>query len=265
MLIFLLSCLQKEPIKNPSVVVDTPIIENYRIKYSAMYDVKSSNSIYDLRQMEKGVLDYMLFDLDIFSKKSSKADLEVWTRESLFSYLGEKGVTVMMPPLSSELHPKNTCKPAGCYDAEPSIAFREVYFTVREEELPLVVNFVTKTDIAVEVRASDEEESLCDPGLQTTVDYIEFGGVLQRLSNASIVALIHEAALLPALGESVLALDVFSPEHHRKEFCEQIVAYFHQHPTLRPNNKRYGAAAQIVLDNGLNMLFEAQEPKKQEE
>ncbi len=263
MIFIILSCFQKElPPAQPVVIA--PKIERYTVHYSALYDIKSSNSIYDPRQLEKNSLERILFDPEIFSKKAEKAAMEIWTREYLLSFLGQRGSSIIMPPVSTALHPRNRCPTAGCYAADPTVAFRELYFEVREEELSLVVNFVASNEIAVEIRDSDEEESLCGESLKTTVDYVEFGGVIQQLSSASVLAIIHEATLLPSLEQSRLELDVFSPESDRASFCAQLIEAFHGHPALRPNSRRYGQAAKIVLENGLGTLFSLQEKLNQE-
>ena len=86
-----ISCISKSVSTGIVPDVENPSLkEKYTVNYSALYDVRTGNSIHDKSQIGSETLTRILFEPAVFSAKAAQTDMKLWTREYLLSFLGSR-------------------------------------------------------------------------------------------------------------------------------------------------------------------------------
>ena len=195
----------------------------------------------------------------LLDTRAEAAATETWTRRLLFAHLGRAGVKVIGPPLPAAADPRAPCPTGGCGGAPPDSALREVVFLSGTDEVEVVV---ARRDggAAVSLRRFGQEGSACPDDFTLTLGYVELSAILQRLDDGALFAVLHEVALLPALGSDAVTAPLPDPERDPAAFCAGVRQVFEEDRALRRSDDRYQQAAQATLEAAFGALLAPPSP-----
>ena len=238
-----------------------PSEQTYEVNYAALFDIQSSESLYDRRMVQHDTLNRVLLEPDIFLPRTADSEMDLWIRNLLLSHLGKMGTIILAPPLPETLNYKSPCPQGGCYEQNPTTIFRYVYFRFTKEDIPIVVEAGKDNKIEIFIRSHRNEQSICPKDFQASFEYAEFGATIQRVSDGALIALIHEVRLLPNPTKAPLSIPLPSWKTHNKDFCHLIGKYYMEHEALQPTSDAHQKTAKQVLQSAFSPLIEEQSQK----
>ena len=242
----------------------TQTFHNYKIDYSGLFGIPTSESLYDRRLVQDDTLNRVLFEPDIFVPRTETSTMSLWIRNRLLSYIGELGSVIVAPSLPADLDPRQPCPTGGCYTEAPTTVIRHVYFRFVTETIPVVVQQGGGETFVVLLRAHPEQKSLCSDDAQTTIEYAEFGAMLQRFNDGGVIGLIHEVSLLPKPEQSVVSIKVPTTSG-QKQFCETVLSTHAAHKALQPTDDAYQKTTRKVLKKAFAPIVVEQKKRMSEQ
>jgi len=228
------------------------------IHYAGIFGSRSSLSIFDRRLVTPPLMDRILVEPALLRTSAEPADVEVWTRRLLLGKLGTNGSVIIGPPYAN-----GAPEPIGGLPDDvdrPTALLREARFVSSKEDIPICVNPAGEGRYVVDIRPAPDAPSLCPKDLTLELGYVELQGIVQRMDDDAVVAVIHEVALLEGPEQLSATATLPHPQQDTTGFCRAVAQLFDSEMSFRPTDDRYGRAALTVLDLAFDPLYAPVEP-----
>ena len=210
----LLACGPQPPPPAPA-----PQTVEVLIDFGTLYGGLSSSGVVNHSLVEPGLLSRVQVEdasLDLFAEDTGVVS---WTRALLLNAFTSQGSVVLGPGWSGE---------EGS-TPEATAWLRNVRFVPGEESVEVVVGPPgDEGRVAISMRQSKDEASLCPAELTLPVAYVELHATLQRARDQALVAVWHELAVVKVEAELSGRFTLPDPALAPEAFCAGVVAVHQQ-------------------------------------
>ena len=223
------------------------------VDFRGVFGGRSSQSIYDPRGLEPGLMKRVLVEPQLLAHDDPKKGIEDWTRRKLFQSLGRRGSLVIGPPPTRAASTTSGEASAAPGSTTPSVTLRNVQFVSGHDDLAM---HVTRGQTGRwNVRLGGARASDCPSGFEVTVPFVQLRAQVQRLSDHAIVAVLNEVAVLEAPRTTTVTVALPPPRDDPKAFCNAVRAAVQAAPGVSGDDVRFDGAARAVLETGLGPLY----------
>lgn len=241
----------------PDVVTLPAAVEEPReLDFNQVMGMRSSQSLFDGRVLEPDIMARIQVEQTFLELGDLQTSVEPWTRQMMLSELGRRGSLVIAPALDDGGSPTPAGPDGTAEQTAPTVAFRQVTFNSGTDVVPVVVELADDGSYLIAMRGAEDEPSLCPDDFSLTVGYVQLQGLVLRLPDLAVAAVIDETVLLT--GSSALATTgpLPDPAADAARFCQGIQRTFVEHDHFRRTPSRYYLTAQFVLDMELSFLYQ---------
>ncbi len=241
----------------PDIVTLPAVVEEPReLDFSEVMGMRSSQSLFDGRVLDASMMAKIQVEQAFLELDDSQLDMEPWTRQMMLSELGKRGSLIYAPASGGD----GTTAPARMggelAEASPTVVFRQVKFNSGIDEIEAVVYPAEDGSYFIDLRNSDDEDSLCPEDFVLTVGFVRLQGLVLRSPDLAVAAVIDETVLLTGSSSMGTTEPLPDPAVDADRFCQGIQRTFAEHENFRRTPGRYYLTAQFVLDLELSFLYQ---------
>lgn len=221
-----------------------PATITWSLDFGALFGSHATSSLFDLRVIQPGQMARVYVDPPLLTPEVSDSGVELWTQRRLLARLGSRGSVIVVAP------------PAGmAASVPPTVALRDVAFVSGHDRFDVVVARGDADLLHIELRAAPDDDSLCSSDLALELGFVQLLATVVALPGGEVAALLHEVALVPAMGDTTVVADLPDGGIDPAGFCAGIARAFDASEALRRKDDLFELAAESVLAAGIDPLY----------
>ncbi|MGC6515772.1 MAG: hypothetical protein ACON4N_14890 [Myxococcota bacterium] len=244
MVLLLTGCLARRA-PTPATPVDA--VPPLKLDVAGLYDGGSNPSFY-ATPTDPSAMQRLLMEPDALKATPERnPDVEPWLLRLLLTQLTARGTQVYGPP-HAQLPQFAPIDPAPL---SPTADLTDLTLVSGVDQLPAIVWTDGGGITHLELRAHDDQKSLCPSDWTAPVRYVRFSAHLQRYVDGALLARLEGSSLLPSPDDVVVDL----AEPQGANACDAITHALVQDDRLQPHVVQFERAADRLVRTLLDPLY----------